>query len=251
MERHLLFNQKGLMAPFLLENEMLKAISKDNLSTIINKMLGGDLPPAVSIQTFMADIASVVCKHCGGEVAPLLGFDDECLIGISTSEPGIWREGRELQPEIKIELKSGQLYAITHKKETVISVCSSDSAAKVLAYELFGVPSSATVSDIQINRVDYTPDPKNTIWNEYDQALANSQGWNVFLSPEMMQLQKHDEQDIFENDQHAALVVKEHALARNLLCRKVINCLIESNSRDVVIYGLKAINDQLDSEIVH
>ena len=83
---------------------MSKQVSASELAEIVTRLLTdtestGELDGHESFQSFMTNIAQVVCDHCGGEIHhPADSLDDIWYVGIHGNDSlpsamgGIWRE---------------------------------------------------------------------------------------------------------------------------------------------------------------
>lgn len=83
---------------------MSKQIAAHELAEVVRRLLtdpesAGELESFGAFQSFMTDIADVVCKHCGGEVRlPANPLEDVWYVGIHGNDSlpdsagGIWRE---------------------------------------------------------------------------------------------------------------------------------------------------------------
>ena len=83
---------------------MSKQVTASELAEIVTRLLTasettGELDGHETFQSFMTDIAQVVCDHCGGELHyPADSLDDIWYVGIHGNESlpdafgGIWRE---------------------------------------------------------------------------------------------------------------------------------------------------------------
>lgn len=83
---------------------MSKQVSAQELAEIVTRLLTdsvgtGELDDHGTFQSFMTEIAQVVCDHCGGEIHhPADSLDDIWYVGIHGNDSlpdafgGIWRE---------------------------------------------------------------------------------------------------------------------------------------------------------------
>lgn len=239
---------------------MSKQISNDELSAVVSGLLRRpNVIQRSAFSEFMTNIAQAVCRYTGGAIAyPATQMDenDEWLIGIHADESlpadgGVWKDF-DLEGSLQVlepwpDFNSAVIFIINGKDQRTAD-CKNLGAACVAALgkeeakkfgEQYFAPEVTGNLILNIRRVDYMVNPENEQWNMYDRALAEFQGWNLFEAEGGLELQQNDDLKLFENDQHAAMYVKQSAAVGNLVAKKAIQVLVARQSCSVVRYGLQ------------
>lgn len=210
-----------------------------------------------AFREFMTEVAKAVCQYRGGEVRHEASlFDQEAgwLIGIHANsalpvDGGVWKE---VDPEgtfsdvEPVPFPDSTVYVMNgkDKHEGVLknlgTICRAFAkSSEALEYAKKHFSDTATGSlQLTVQPVQYQVDPSNDHWNQYDEALANYQGWSMVQSEPGVNIERFDEGSNLENDQHAAAFVKERALAGSALHIKAIRFLVQHESPSVCRYGV-------------